>query len=66
MANLIAGGLKSLGQHMGVSGADNTVIIAEYTRTEGLKMYTNSKAPHDWGELKFKSDAHRAGFKWRC
>ena len=38
MANLIAGGMKSLGQHTAVPGANNSVIISEHSRTEHLKM----------------------------
>ena len=45
MANLVAGGLKSLGQHMGLDGADNKVIISEYARTENLRLTTHSKDP---------------------
>ena len=45
MANLVAGGLKSLGQHLGVGGADNKVIISEYARTENLRLITRPKDP---------------------
>ena len=45
MANLVAGGLKSLGQHMGLSGAENKVIITEYARTQNLRLTTHPKDP---------------------
>ena len=38
MANLPAGGLRSLGSHLGSLSANNDVIVEEFTRVKEMKL----------------------------
>ena len=46
MANLQAGGLKSIGMHKGISGASNDIITEEWKRVQPLKLNVLRSDPH--------------------